>query len=321
MEGETLDQWMTAQNISPSLQSTLTALFAACKEIGYKVRTASCNKISCFNQFGDEQLAVDVLANKILFDQFEACDNIATASSEEEPIEKDVGGRADDVYSVAFDPLDGSSIVDTNFAVGTIFGVWPGTKLTGIKGSEMVAGGLCTYGPRTSMSIAIDGVEGAHEFLLVDDYTGLHGSWVHAATFTAIDSGKLFAPGNLRATQDNPGYNELFNYWLGNKYQLRYTGGMVPDVNQLLIKGKGVYVTPSSPSCPSKLRLLYEVAPLGYLIEKGGGMSSDGEKSVLEIPITTTDVRTQCAYGSEEEVERFNTLVGTKYAAALTPAA
>ena len=163
------------------------------------------------------------------------------------------------------------------------------------------------------MTLAIDGIPGAHEFLLVDDFSGRHGQWIKTNEFLTIDEGKLFAPGNLRATQDNKGYQELFNYWIENQYQLRYTGGMVPDVNQLLIKGKGIFVNVASKNTKSKLRVLYEVAPIGYIIEKAGGKSSDGESRVLDIPITTTEQRTQVAFGAAKEVERFETLVGKKY--------
>ena len=75
---------------------------------------------------------------------------------------------------MAFDPLDGSSIVDTNFSVGTIFGVWPGDKLKGIKGSDQAASGMGIYGPRTIFCIALKDAPGTHEFLLQDD-----GKWVH----------------------------------------------------------------------------------------------------------------------------------------------
>lgn len=72
-------------------------------------------------------------------------------------------------FSVAFDPLDGSSIVDTNFTVGTIFGVWPGDKLTGVTGGDQVAAAMGIYGPRTTYVIAIKGFPGTHEFLLLDE--------------------------------------------------------------------------------------------------------------------------------------------------------
>jgi sedoheptulose-bisphosphatase len=295
----------------PKLKATMMGMFSACKEIAYKVRTASCDKMACFNEFGDEQLAIDILANTVIFENLKASGAVATASSEETPVEDPMGGEG---YSVAFDPLDGSSIIDTNFAVGTIFGVWPGSKLTGINGRSLSGAGMCVYGPRTTMSVAVDGIEGTHEFLLIDDFSGRHGMWIKTNSFETIDEGKLFAPGNLRACQDNPGYQELCNYWFDNKYQLRYTGGMVPDVNQLMVKGKGIFANAASPSAKAKLRVLYEVAPIGYLIEKAGGKSSDGEKSVLDIEIEQTEDRTQCAFGSAKEVERFDQLVGTKYA-------
>jgi len=89
---------------------------------------------------------------------------------------------------------------------------------------------------------------------------------------------------------------------------------MVPDVNQIMVKGKGVFVNPASPAAKAKLRLLYEVAPIGYIIEKAGGKSSNGEKSVLDLTVQETEDRTQVAYGSASEVERFEEMVGVKYA-------
>lgn len=74
-------------------------------------------------------------------------------------------------------------------------------------------------------------------------------------------------------------------------------------------------MNPASPSAKAKLRLLYEVAPIGYIIEAAGGKSSDGEKSVLELEVKKTEDRTQVAYGSKDEVERFEKMVGRKYAA------
>ncbi len=221
-----------------------------------------------------------------------------------------MGGKG---YSVAFDPLDGSSVIDTNFAVGTIWGVWPGDKLTGISGRQLKAAGIAVYGPRTTITIAVDNLPYAHEFLLVDDFSANHGQWLKTNEFKGIDEGKLIAPGNLRATQDNQGYADLFNYWLTNTYQLRYTGGMVPDVNQLLVKGKGVFVNVASKNTKSKLRVLYEAAPMGYLVEKAGGKTSEGEKSVLDVAIAQTEQVSQVAFGSAKEVERFEQMVGRKY--------
>lgn len=306
--GETLEEFLSGSD--PKLAKCVAAMFASCKEVAYKIRTASCDKMACFNDFGDEQLAIDMLADKIIFDNLEASGVVATASSEEVP--KEVTITAGAPYSVAFDPLDGSSIIDTNFTVGTIFGVWPGDKLVGTTGRDLVAGGMVLYGPRTTVTLAMDGIDGAHEFLLIDDFSSRHGSWVHTATFTAVNEGKLYAPGNLRAAEDNPGYADLIDYYRKEKFQLRYSGGMVGDVNQILVKGKGVFCNPSSPSAKAKLRLLYEVAPIGYVMEKAGAKSSDGSGSVLDIKVENTEDRSQVCYGSAGEVARFEQMVGKK---------
>jgi len=144
----TIEEWLAVAE--PGLKKTVMGMFRACKEIAYKIRTASCDKMACFNEFGDEQLAIDLLANNVIFQNLKACGAVATASSEETPTEDPMGGKG---YSVAFDPLDGSSVIDTNFAVGTIFGVWPGDKLTGISGRTLKAAGIAIYGPRTTMTI------------------------------------------------------------------------------------------------------------------------------------------------------------------------
>ena len=78
--------------------------------------------------------------------------------------------------------------------------------------------------------------------------------------------GKLFAPGNLRATFDNPDYEKLINYYIGEKYTLRYTGGLVPDVLLIIVKEKGVFCNVTSPSTKAKLRILFEVALLALLV-------------------------------------------------------
>jgi sedoheptulose-bisphosphatase len=97
--GQTLEDWV--DNVpDKDLVKCTKGMFAACKEIAYKIRTASCDKISCFNDFGDEQLAIDVLADKCIFDNLEASGVVATASSEEVPVEKAItaGGK----FSVAY---------------------------------------------------------------------------------------------------------------------------------------------------------------------------------------------------------------------------
>lgn len=113
--GESLEDWLV--RVEGDLGKCTRGIFAACKEIAYKIRTASCDKMACFNDFGDEQLAIDVLADKVIFDNLKSSGVVATASSEENPTEIELSSNG--MFSVAFDPLDGSSIIDTNFSVGT----------------------------------------------------------------------------------------------------------------------------------------------------------------------------------------------------------
>lgn len=275
------------------------AIRAAHPALSAQVRTASCTGTACVNSFGDEQLAVDMLADKLLFETLKYSGVCESACSEEVPVVQEMGGKG---FSVAFDPLDGSSIVDTNFAVGTIFGVWPGAKLVGVTGRQQAASGMGIYGPRTVYCIAIAGFPGTHEFLLLDD-----GKWLHVKETEHIGEGKLFSPGNLRAMLDNPEYGKLVNYWIDKQYTLRYTGGMVPDVFQILVKEKGVFTNVISPTTKAKLRLVFECAPIALLVENAGGWSSgDGAPgSALDVMVTGIDQRTQVCFGSKHEVARF----------------
>ncbi|XP_038978508.1 sedoheptulose-1,7-bisphosphatase, chloroplastic-like [Phoenix dactylifera] len=313
--GDSLEEFLTKATPDKNLIRLLMSMGEALRTISFKVRTASCGGTACVNSFGDEQLAVDLVANKLLFEALQYSHVCKYACSEEVPELQDMGGAAEGGFSVAFDPLDGSSIVDTNFTVGTIFGVWPGDKLTGVTGRDQVAAAMGIYGPRTTYIIALKDCPGTHEFLLLDE-----GKWQHVKDTTSIGEGKMFSPGNLRATYDNPAYDKLINYYIRQKYTLRYTGGMVPDVNQIIVKEKGIFTNVTSPTSKAKLRLLFECAPLGFLIEKAGGYSSDGTKSILDKVINNLDDRTQVAYGSKNEIIRFEeTLYGFSRVAAGTP--
>ena len=196
--GDTLEEFLLDATPDPKLRQVVMCLGEAVRTIAFKVRTASCGATACVNTFGDEQLAVDLLADKLLFEALKYSGVCKYACSEEVPEPVDLGGNG---FSVAFDPLDGSSIVDTNFTVGTIFGIWPGDKLKGITGRDQAAAGMGIYGPRTVYCLALKDAPGCHEFLLQDD-----GKWLHVKETTEIGEGKMFSPGNLRATFDNPEY-------------------------------------------------------------------------------------------------------------------
>lgn len=114
--------------------------------------------------------------------------------------------------------------------------------------------------------------------------------------------GNVFAPGNLRAGTENQKYQKCINYWIQQGYTLRYTGGMVPDIYQIFIKGQGIFSNIGSAKHPAKLRLLYEIAPMSFLVEKAGGKSSDGKSSLMNTVIDGYDQRMGVVLGSEQEV-------------------
>merc|ERR1711920_352233 len=122
---------------------------------------------------------------------------------------------------------------------------------------------------------------------------------------------KIFAPANMRAAQEVEGYAKLIDHYMTNRYTLRYSGGLVPDVCQQFTKNQGVFINPTSPSSPAKLRLAFEAAPFGRLVEMAGGKTSNGidGKSILDTKITAVDQRTALAIGSANEVNRFNETV------------
>ncbi|CAA3015323.1 sedoheptulose-1,7-bisphosphatase, chloroplastic [Olea europaea subsp. europaea] len=214
--GDSLEEFLTKATPDKGLITLMLCMGEALRTIAFKVRTASCGGTACVNSFGDEQLAVDMLANKLLFEALQYSHYCKYACSEEVPELQDMGGPAKGGFSVAFDPLDGSSIVDTNFTVGTIFGVWPGDKLTGITGREQVAAAMGIFGPRTTYVLSLKDNPGTHEFLLLDE-----GKWLHVKDTTTIGEGKMFSPGNLRATFDNPEYAKVL-YSLEFYFQLPF---------------------------------------------------------------------------------------------------
>eukprot|EP00008_Paramoeba_atlantica_P011950 CAMPEP_0201491944 /NCGR_PEP_ID=MMETSP0151_2-20130828/31871_1 /ASSEMBLY_ACC=CAM_ASM_000257 /TAXON_ID=200890 /ORGANISM="Paramoeba atlantica, Strain 621/1 / CCAP 1560/9" /LENGTH=324 /DNA_ID=CAMNT_0047878565 /DNA_START=48 /DNA_END=1022 /DNA_ORIENTATION=+ len=288
-------------NVFPSLPPSLLDLFVAIgnavAKIGYEVRTEKIETVGTTNLFGDSQLTIDVVSDKIVFDHLKKSGVVHTAASEESPKEVHLGGKG---YSVSFDPLDGSSVISANFAVGSIFGIWEGDHLVGRKGSEQVASIIAMYGPRIEMTIAV-APNHVSEFTLDHE-----GKWHQtSAQMKVADQGKIFAPGNLRCVNSSPKYQELIQFWIASSYTLRYTGGMVPDVHHILSKGKGVFCNYGNKKSPFKLRLLYECAPIALLFECAGAMAvtASGDR-LLDLPMGL-DTRCGICVGSKEEVNRF----------------
>nr|AZL94398.1 sedoheptulose-1,7-bisphosphatase [Nephromyces sp. MMRI]AZL94399.1 sedoheptulose-1,7-bisphosphatase [Nephromyces sp. MMRI] len=299
----TSTQWKSS---SDALVSVVIGIVEACALIGKKLSTGLVTKIGSVNDFGDEQLSVDLLAEKIFNEWAEGEASIKYTSSEESIDLKEV--HKDGKFIVCWDPLDGSSIIDCNWSVGSIVGVWesgpPGDDvLLGKTGRQLVCSIMAVYGPRINVLLGLRG-EVFDLIYIKDDFYVLPLSPVIKKA-----GARIFSPANIRATNDLMGYKALVDYWLEKKYTLRYTGGLVPDVYQIFQKGNGIFSNPASENAPAKLRLVYEVAPIAYLIEHANGRTSDGRCSILDIPIENMDQRVPFCGGTAEEVERFETFL------------
>lgn len=297
---ETLERSQDGKPLSTIIRTAIDSI-AEISRILREDASDSHAKLTQTNVFGDTQLKIDVSADTILRTNLSATGLIRTLSSEEQPTEHIVNEHAR--FSIAFDPLDGSSILPTNFAVGTIIGIWHSPSLVATSGQSLVAALAAVYGPRTTVYLTTP----AHP--AVFEATLHPGEQSHTTAPTRqlpqIKEGKLFAPANLRACADSPAYADLIQFYIQQRYTLRYTGGMVPDVTQILVKGFGVFLSPVSQNAPAKLRLLYEAMPMAKLIQAAGGATSDGLQSILNILVDSCEQRTPVCLGSTAEVARF----------------
>jgi sedoheptulose-bisphosphatase len=301
---DTLDEVFAKSLKDTKLQGMVKELLDSCVKITEALRVNLVTVNDSSNTFGDTQLTVDVIADDLLWDLAKSSKLVWEASSEEEP--EIVKTNPDGQYVLCWDPLDGSSIVDNNWAVGTIVGIWDkSTGLLGATGRDQVMSLVVLYGPRTTAFMTLD--DGLYEFTL-----GPGNQWICSREKIQIkEDCKIFAPANMRAAQEVEGYNKLIDYFMTNKYTLRYSGGLVPDVCQQFTKGQGVFTNPTSKASPAKLRLAFEAAPFGRMVEMAGGKTSDGVtgNSILDVKITAVDQRCALAIGSANEVNRFNDTV------------
>jgi len=289
------------------LRKLLAVCIDTCADIAHELQRTLVRKVGTQNSFGDEQLTVDMVADQLLFKRLEESKLVVAAASEEAVDLKELGGSR---FIVNFDPLDGSSIVDCNWAVGTIIGIFDAAtlkdkSLIGATGRQQVGSMMAVYGPRTTLLIALS--DGVYELFLQDP--GAKKWVVSAARMTIGEVAKIFAPANLRAAQDLPGYRAQIDDWMARKLTLRYTGGLVPDVGQIFVKQQGVFANPCSAKAPAKLRLVFECAPIALLVETAGGASHSGQGSTLDVPIENMDQRVPFCAGSKTDVANFPKLL------------
>eukprot|EP00873_Tetraselmis_striata_P040044 jgi/Tetstr1/460308/TSEL_005608.t1 len=217
----------------PMIRDVIKEMLDACADITEALRSALVTVEGSSNTFGDAQLSVDVIADNIMW---EACKNskvIAYGASEEEPEVKPCNPNGE--YTVCWDPLDGSSIVDNNWAVGTMVGIW-GSKsgtgadgLLGATGRDQVTSLVALYGPRTTVLVCLD--DGVYEFSYgctpegcqLSD--GTFAPWICSRFDIKISPDcKIFSPANMRASKEVEGYKKLLDHYMDNKFTLRYTG-------------------------------------------------------------------------------------------------
>lgn len=282
------------------LGRVLASLGDAARVITKSIHTTGVGKAGTQNVYGEEQLALDVMADQIIQDHMKDTGLVGLLASEELPEALLLPGGP---YAVAYDPLDGSSLVDVNLSVGTIFGIYEGNNFIGQIPRNMVAAGFFVYGPRTTWILSCG--EGVHHLVLSSD-----GEWVLDQENIQVGEGKMFAPGNLRAASDRDDYFKLVQWWIREGYTLRYSGGMVPDINQILLKRKGIFTYPGYSEAPQgKLRLLFECGPMAYVMEKAGGAASDGYGPILDRRIEALAQRSPIYIGSKGEVKRCEQLL------------
>nr|CCC89569.1 putative sedoheptulose-1,7-bisphosphatase [Trypanosoma congolense IL3000] len=324
-EGMTKQLSLTAAlrniGVSGDIADVVTVIATACQSIAVRLRNDGVSTTGVRNNFGDDVLSVDMMADQVIAGALSTCGRIAAFASEERPTLIQTSHAVDtaSAYTVTYDPLDGSSIVESNFAVGSIFGVWPGRTPIGLHVRDMVASVVVVYGPRTVLLV------GQQELGVAEFFCRADGQWqlarrvwaaaptTRTATLTLVCHGiglraTVFSPGNLRAARYLPWYRELITAYMRDGATLRYTGGMVPDVCRIIMKGDGIYMTPASPHHKVKLRLLFEVGPMAFLIHCAGGRSSTGLISVMDVRVDDMEQTSAVALGCTRDVERYERL-------------
>jgi fructose-1,6-bisphosphatase I len=300
-----------------TFSSLLSGMTLATKMIQARVRRAgltdALGSAGEINVQGEVQQKLDVFANQALLDSLGTRDAVAMLISEEneQPVVID---RAPDTgrYIVVFDPLDGSSNIDVNVSVGTIFSIFrrpagfdddhAGAALQ--PGMKQVAAGYVVYGSSTIFVYTAG--RGVFGFTL-DPNIG--------AYVLCYDHMKMPQQGNYYSANEAnigafpPAYQDylaqLRSGGLGREYSSRYVGSLVADFHRTLLKG-GVFLYPPTKSHPEgKLRLMYEANPLAFIAEQAGGMATNGEQRILEIQPTSIHQRTPLVIGGAVEMAAF----------------
>ncbi|MBV7433720.1 class 1 fructose-bisphosphatase [Cardiobacteriaceae bacterium TAE3-ERU3] len=312
------------QNQYPDAKGDLTGILSALR-LAAKVLHRDINKAGLIQDFlgeagsdnvqGEAQQKLDVIAHNTLKNAFLARDDVAGFASEEEDdiviFESEKGRNAK--YVILTDPLDGSSNIDVNVAVGTIFSVYRRLSPVGgpvtledflQPGNRQVAAGYVVYGSST-MLVYTTG-NGVHSFTY-DPTVGIFGLSQEAVHIP--EDGSIYSINEGQYLKFPLGVKKYLKYCqeedaaTDRPYKSRYIGSLVSDFHRNMIKG-GIYIYPSATSYPNgKLRLLYECNPMAFLAEQAGGMATDGYRRILDIEPTELHQRVPLFIGSKNMVE------------------
>ena len=328
MSRVTLSRYLIEQtrsnNTPADLRFLIEVVARACKEISHAVSKGALGGVlgsmGTENIQGEVQKKLDVLSNEILLEANEWGGHLAGMASEEMDNAYQIPGQyPKGAYLLVFDPLDGSSNIDVNVSVGTIFSVLRCPDRNGNegdlgeeaflqKGTEQVAAGYAIYGPQTMLMLTLgDGVKGftldreLGSFVLTHDNIRVPESTAEFA-INMSNQRHWEAPvsryvDELLAGKTGP---------LGKNYNMRWVAAMVADVHRILTRG-GLFMYPRDsrePEKPGKLRLMYEANPMSFIIEQAGGMATNGHERILDIQPTSLHQRVAVFLGSKEEVER-----------------
>ena len=306
--------------IPAELRLLIEVVARACKRISYEVSKGALGDIlgsaDTENIQGEVQKKLDVISNEILLEANEWGGHLAAMASEEmESIHPIPNRYPKGEYMLLFDPLDGSSNIDVNVSIGTIFSVLKAPEGMGEPteqaflqpGTAQVAAGYAVYGPQTMLVLTTG--DGVHCFTLDREM----GSWVLTQSNMQIPaSTKEFAINMSNKRHWHPPVQRYVDEMLAGKtgargkdFNMRWIASMVADVHRILNRG-GVFMYPADmrdPSQPGKLRLMYEANPMAMIVEQAGGAATDGVNRIMVIPPTKLHQRVPVFLGSKEEVE------------------
>ena len=286
--------WMAG--VETELRRLIWQIAVTGKYISAKIHESNRKLAGFKNIYGEEQLSLDRSADTILKNQLQFSGFVREYASEEQDAVIHIG-KGSEKYFVTADPLDGSSLVDSNLSIGTIIGIHNGSMM-GDGRNTIVAALYITYGPLITMVYSAG--KGAHEFVL-----NREGEYVLSQENIRLKKrGDIYCLGGLRKDWTQA-HLQFVEYLEAEGYKLRYSGGFVPDINQLLIKNGGVFTYPALKKNPNgKLRLLFELQPMAFLMEQAGGSATDGKKNILDIPVDDIGQRSPIYIGSHFEVEK-----------------